>query len=238
MPDYYRPVSGGRITQRFGDPAPPGVSYTRGFKNGMSFAAPAGTPVMAAGSGRVVRVTSGGDYGTRIEIEHEGGGTYTLYAHLSAANVRQGQTVQGGQVIGAVGSSGQTTGAHLHFEVRRGSNSYWSAVDPQPFLNMNATPGAYIRDVNLSETITAAYEGDLVAEPMPTEGDFQMRPLVYTDPLARFLREPEVLDSDFGALIPQHDETDFSMDVTEGAGDTEVQMTDEPSTEPEPVEMI
>lgn len=228
MPDYIRPVSGGRITQRFGDPAPAGVTYTRGFKNGMSFAAGAGTPVMAAGSGRVVRVTSGGNYGNRIEIEHEGGGTYTLYAHLGGVRVRQGQSVQAGQVIGTVGSTGQTTGAHLHFEYRQGSNSYWSAVDPQPFLNMNSTPSAYIRDTWGDETITAAYEGDLVAEPMPTQAEFEMRPLVYVDPLAQFLTQPAAFD-DGGALIPQQG-TDFSLDV-EAAGDTELDLP-EPSAEP------
>lgn len=231
---FYRPVSSGRITQRFGDPAPPGVTYARGFKNGMSFAAPMGTPIQASAGGRVVRVTSGGDYGNRVEIAHQGR-IWTLYAHMANTFVRVGDQVRAGQTIGTVGNTGQTTGPHLHFELRKGANSYYQAQDPQPFLSMNTTPSAYIRDMSFAETLTVPYEGEILEEDMmPTEAEFAFRPYVYIDPLARFIETNEfIFDDPNEALVPASDQ-DFSLD-TEAAGDTELEV---PEPRDEPVEAI
>ncbi|NIP92993.1 MAG: M23 family metallopeptidase [Akkermansiaceae bacterium] len=227
---FYRPVSGGRITQRFGAPAPRGITYARGFKNGMSFAAPAGSPVQAAGSGQVVRVASGGAYGNRVEIAHNGK-IWTLYAHMANTFVRPGDRVSAGQTIGTVGSTGQTTGAHLHFELRTGTNEYNRAVDPQPYLNMNTTPSSYIRDFSFAETLTVPYEGEILEDDMmPVEADFMFRPYVYVDPLARFTEANEFMFEQDETLVPASDQ-DFSLD-TESTGDTELGGLPEPQDEP------
>lgn len=206
---FIRPVRGGRITQNFGDPPPRGATYARGFKNGMSFAAPHGSPVYAAANGRVVRVTSGGAYGNRIEIEH-GGRRWTLYAHLSGTNVRPGQEVRAGQMIGRVGATGQAFGAHLHFELRTGRNDYYAAVDPRQFLNMDSTPSAYIRDMSytFNETVPGQFDLNEMLQPMTDQ--FADKPYVYVDPLAAVTAEtrsvPGVGDP-FGAILDPEDTT-------------------------------
>jgi murein DD-endopeptidase MepM/ murein hydrolase activator NlpD len=101
------------------------------FHTGLDFSAASGTPVVAAASGRVTFAgRSTGGWGNLVTIAHPGG-TRTLYAHLLRVGVRVGQRVEAGNRIGRVGSSGRSTGPHLHFEVRlRGA-----AVDPLPALN-------------------------------------------------------------------------------------------------------
>jgi murein DD-endopeptidase MepM/ murein hydrolase activator NlpD len=96
------------------------------FHTGIDYPGQAGTPVFAAASGRVTFAGfSVGGWGRLVTIAH-GGGTRTMYAHLSRVGVRVGQYLQSGQRIGRIGSSGKATGPHLHFEVRvRGA-----AVDP------------------------------------------------------------------------------------------------------------
>ncbi|MEU0069403.1 M23 family metallopeptidase [Streptomyces sp. NPDC006332] len=105
--------------------------------SGQDFAVPSGTPVMAAHGGTVVKAggNGGGDgpaYGNAIVIKH-GGGTYSQYAHLSRIDVRVGQIVKTGQRIALSGDTGNTTGPHLHFEIRTTPN-YGSAIDPVKFL--------------------------------------------------------------------------------------------------------
>ena len=97
---------------------------------GRDFAAPKGTPVVAALSGRVVSSGLAGGYGIAIELEHSAPRRRTLYGHLSELYVKAGQTVLQGEVIGRVGSTGLSTGPHLHFELRQPSNGGWQAVDP------------------------------------------------------------------------------------------------------------
>ena len=97
---------------------------------GRDFAAPQGTPVVAALSGRVVSSGLAGGYGIAIELEHSAPRRRTLYGHLSELYVKAGQTVLQGEVIGRVGSTGLSTGPHLHFELRQPSNRGWQAVDP------------------------------------------------------------------------------------------------------------
>ncbi|MFM7313696.1 MAG: M23 family metallopeptidase [Cyanobium sp.] len=97
---------------------------------GRDLAAPEGTPVVAALSGRVVSSGLAGGYGLAIEVEHEGPRRRTLYGHLSELYVREGQMVRQGEVIGRVGSTGLSTGPHLHFELRLPQEGGWVAVDP------------------------------------------------------------------------------------------------------------
>jgi murein DD-endopeptidase MepM/ murein hydrolase activator NlpD len=99
------------------------------YHSGVDLAAPAGTPVHAAGSGRARVAWNPGGYGRYVIVDH-GGGVATLYAHLESASVLTGDDVQAGAEIGSVGSTGLSTGPHLHFEVRRDGRP----VDPMPWL--------------------------------------------------------------------------------------------------------
>lgn len=99
---------------------------------GKDLAAPEGTPVVAALSGRVVSSGLAGGYGLAIELEHDTPRRRTLYGHLSELYVREGQMVRQGEVIGRVGSTGLSTGPHLHFELRLPQEGGWVAVDPGP----------------------------------------------------------------------------------------------------------
>lgn len=85
---------------------------------GVDIAAATGTPVWVADDGMVIFAGWRGGYGQTIVVDH-GDGRTTLYAHLSTINVRVRDSVTTGQLIGAVGSTGETTGPHLHYEIRR-----------------------------------------------------------------------------------------------------------------------
>ncbi|MFM9046139.1 MAG: M23 family metallopeptidase, partial [Cyanobium sp.] len=98
--------------------------------SGRDLAAPQGTPVVAALSGQVVSSGDAGGYGLAIEIEHERPMRRTLYGHLSELYVKPGDTVRQGEVIGRVGSTGLSTGPHLHFELRLPQDGGWVATDP------------------------------------------------------------------------------------------------------------
>ncbi len=113
------PLDGARLSSRFGNRKHPILGYTR-LHAGVDFAAPTGTPIYAAGDGTVDVARTNGGYGKYIRIRHNG--TYaTAYAHLNgyARGVRQGKRVRQGQVIGYVGSTGRSTGPHLHYEIHR-----------------------------------------------------------------------------------------------------------------------
>jgi murein DD-endopeptidase MepM/ murein hydrolase activator NlpD len=97
---------------------------------GKDFAAPEGTPVVAALGGRVVSSGMAGGYGLTVEVEHDNPRRRTLYAHLSELFVKTGDRVRQGEVIGRVGSTGMSTGPHLHFELRLPQDGGWVAVDP------------------------------------------------------------------------------------------------------------
>lgn len=127
------PLPGAPVTQGFGPSPyafePPFGGYPH-FHTGIDYAAPRGTPVRAAAGGTVVLAGfNAGGYGNYVVISH-GGGMDTLYGHLDSIAVRQGQHVDRGQSIGAEGSTGNSTGAHLHFELRRGG----TPIDPSSLL--------------------------------------------------------------------------------------------------------
>ncbi len=105
------------------------ITGSRRFHSGVDIGAPMGAPVVATGSGTIVSAGWIGGYGKAIVIQHNGV-QQTLYGHLSEVFVRPGQTIEQGTVIGRVGSTGNSTGPHLHFETRTATADGWVAVDP------------------------------------------------------------------------------------------------------------
>ena len=123
------PVKGLRLSSGFGMRKHPVTGKNRMHK-GLDFAGPSGTPVMAAAAGRVIYAARKGSYGNLIELDH-GNGVTTRYAHLRDIEVSKGDTVEMGELIGTVGSTGASTGPHLHWEVR----VFERAKNPQLFLD-------------------------------------------------------------------------------------------------------
>ncbi|WSP43400.1 M23 family metallopeptidase [Streptomyces sp. NBC_01244] len=122
------PVAGAVVTTPYRQPGP----WAAGFHTGIDFAVPTGTSVVAAAAGTVVTAEWQGAYGNAVTIQHADG-RYTLYAHLSRMTVQQGDQVAAAQEIGLSGSTGNSTGPHLHFEART-SNTYDGHTDPVAFL--------------------------------------------------------------------------------------------------------
>ncbi|WP_327112064.1 transglycosylase family protein [Streptomyces sp. NBC_01341] len=129
-----RPHSGltAPVTARTGTPYHQAGSWSSGYHTGVDFPVPTGTSVKAVASGKVVSAGWAGAYGYEIVIRHSDG-RYSQYAHLSSLHVRAGQQVGGGQRIARSGSTGNSTGPHLHFEIRTGPG-YGSDVDPLAYL--------------------------------------------------------------------------------------------------------
>jgi murein DD-endopeptidase MepM/ murein hydrolase activator NlpD len=158
------PVSGARMSSGYGMRRHPILGYTR-MHRGVDFAAPTGTPIYAAGDGRLARVGRYGGYGNYVRIEH-GDGYATAYAHLSrfADGMRSGRRVEQGEVIGYVGSTGRSTGPHLHFEVLK----HGRQVDPlrvaqPPAENLRgAALAAFRREIRAVETRLAELGGRTV----------------------------------------------------------------------------
>ncbi|MEU5343185.1 transglycosylase family protein [Streptomyces sp. NPDC020766] len=109
-----------------------GSSWSKGYHTGVDFPVPTGTSVKSVGAGSIVTAGWGGSFGYQVVIRH-GDGRYTQYAHLSAISVKAGQSVVSGQRIGRSGSTGNSSGPHLHFEVRTGPG-FGSDVDPVAYL--------------------------------------------------------------------------------------------------------
>jgi len=111
-----RPVEGGWISSKFGFRKSP-FSGKHEFHSGVDIAVHKGTPVLATANGTVTCASYKGSFGKVVFINH-GFGIMTRYAHLSKFHIKEGQKVQRGDVIGEVGSTGRSTGPHLHYEVR------------------------------------------------------------------------------------------------------------------------
>jgi len=122
----------GKITSHFGYRIHP-IWGVKSFHTGIDIAASYGTPIRAAAPGRVVLAKYLKGYGYTVIIRHDNG-LYTLYAHMSRIAVRVGQRVKRGQVIGYVGSTGWSTGPHLHFSIYRVESGHRAYINPEDVL--------------------------------------------------------------------------------------------------------
>ena len=124
------PTPGADVTSRFGTRKDPFLKRAA-FHSGIDFRTTTGTAVYATGSGKVVSAGRNGGYGKMVEIDH-GNGLTTRYAHLSKVLVEAGQVVTSGSLIAKSGSTGRSTGPHLHYEVRKNGH----AINPIRFLKV------------------------------------------------------------------------------------------------------
>jgi murein DD-endopeptidase MepM/ murein hydrolase activator NlpD len=142
-----------RISSPFGNRVDP-FTGRLAFHPGIDFPWPTGTAVKSAGAGKVIFVGQINGYGNVIDIDH-GGGLITRYGHLSAFLVSKGQQVETGTPIGRVGSTGRSTGPHLHFEVRRDD----TPVNPEPYLDLGRRLARFVAPVPADGSPTPADEG-------------------------------------------------------------------------------
>jgi len=128
--DYpiFNPAPGQSVSSSFGVRRDPFLRRPA-MHSGIDFRGRTGTPIQATGAGKVVRAGWAGGYGRLVEINH-GNGWTTRYAHMSRIDVKIGETVSTGDLIGAIGSTGRSTGPHLHYEIRKNGK----ATDPVRFL--------------------------------------------------------------------------------------------------------
>ncbi|MGO3374196.1 M23 family metallopeptidase [Brochothrix thermosphacta] len=137
---YIIPVDNPIVSSGFVDRINP-VTGQREQHKGLDFAQPMNSAIKAADDGVVVFAGMGSNsngfnnYGNVVLLEHPKSKEWTLYAHQNAVSVTKGQKVKQGQVIGKVGSTGQSTGAHLHFEIRK--QQWGGQIDPAPILGVN-----------------------------------------------------------------------------------------------------
>ncbi|MBW8909637.1 MAG: M23 family metallopeptidase [Mesorhizobium sp.] len=132
------PAPGHTVTSPFGVRTDP-ILGTAALHTGMDFRAPIGMPAKVTAAGVVTRAGWAGGYGRMVEVDH-GGGFATRYGHLSEIDVVVGQKLAAGDVIGKTGSSGRSTGPHLHYEVRHDGE----AVDPLRFLSVGKKVAQYL----------------------------------------------------------------------------------------------
>ena len=124
------PIKGGKVTTPY---KKLGKMWSKGYHTGVDYAAPVGTDILAVADGKIENATWGASYGTQLVQKVEGG--WVIYAHLSKALVKAGDKVTKGQHIGESGNTGNSSGPHLHFEMR--DNIRWSAgkdIDPAAIL--------------------------------------------------------------------------------------------------------
>ncbi|WP_167354823.1 M23 family metallopeptidase [Pseudoalteromonas luteoviolacea] len=139
------PLNGARLSSRFGHRKHPILGYTRLHK-GLDFGAAVGTPIFAAGDGKVIKANWGGSFGNRVLIEHANG-YRSLYAHLQsfAKGIKSGQLVSQGDVIGYLGSTGLSQAPHLHYELHKNGRAInpltlnTSNFDSEPLSGPNLT---------------------------------------------------------------------------------------------------
>jgi len=130
------PVNGARLSSRFGSRKHPILGYRKNH-TGVDFAAPRGTPIMAAGTGTILQAGRFGSFGNYVSIRHSDG-YVTAYAHMSkfARGAKKGRRVVQGQTIGYVGTTGRSTGPHLHYEVHKRGKK----INPMSLSTLSGKP--------------------------------------------------------------------------------------------------
>jgi murein DD-endopeptidase MepM/ murein hydrolase activator NlpD len=142
-----------RVASGFGNRVDP-VYKTIKFHAGLDFTAPQGTPIYATAEGRVTTAgNSGNGYGNHVVIDH-GFGYETLYGHMVRVKARMGQMVKRGEVIGWVGSTGKSTGPHLHYEVHKGGRP----IDPIYFFYNDLSPEQYQQILKLAQSSNQSFD--------------------------------------------------------------------------------
>ena len=142
-----------RMASGFGYRTDP-IYKTTKFHAGMDFAASVGTEIYATGDGVVLRADADASgYGNHVRINH-GYGYMTLYGHMSKINVRPGQRVKRGDVIGYVGNTGKSVGPHLHYEVHKNGQT----LNPVNFYYNDLSPEDYARMIEMSATENQAFD--------------------------------------------------------------------------------
>ena len=136
---FGNPAPGRAITSRFGNRMDPFLGRPA-LHTGIDFRAETGADVKSTGAGKVTVAENSGGYGNMVEIDH-GQGVSTRFGHLSAILVRAGDRVEAGDVIGRAGSTGRSTGPHVHYEVRRND----TPVDPMRYLIAGAELKTYLK---------------------------------------------------------------------------------------------
>lgn len=124
----------GSLSSHFGPRSNPFSGKGAETHNGLDFRGKTGEPIYATADGVVIWAAAQNGYGNMVKIQHSYG-YQTLYAHMSAIDVKNGQKIKAGDVVGKLGSTGRSTGPHLHYEVRR-NNGFMNPVD---FLTLNST---------------------------------------------------------------------------------------------------
>ncbi len=162
------PIDGARLTSRFGARRHPILGYTR-MHRGIDFAAPRGTPIYAAGDGTVTYAGRKGAYGKYVRIRHNGRYT-TAYGHMSRIRrgLRRGRRVAQGQVIGYVGSTGRSTGPHLHYEIL----AQGRRVNP---LKVKMPSGRRLAGAELARFQAARAEADRLAAALAAPAELARR---------------------------------------------------------------
>ncbi|MNX62150.1 Murein DD-endopeptidase MepM [compost metagenome] len=157
------PLPGARLTSDFGvrakDPVT-GKALVDGHHDGYDLAAPMGSPIRAAKTGTVTFVGPRGGYGNAVVLAHPEGWT-TLYGHASRLAVKVGQVVKAGEVIAYVGSTGHSTGPHLHYELRRNGQ----AVDPKLALDTALRPA--VPAAKAKSAVTSSAKAKVAAKAKP-----------------------------------------------------------------------
>ncbi|MGB3136810.1 MAG: M23 family metallopeptidase [Nodosilinea sp.] len=174
--DYVFPLSvPASISSLFGWRMHP-VQQSWRFHSGTDLAAPLGTPVLATRAGRVSVADALGGYGLTVIMRHDDGSLESRYAHLSQLAVQAGEWVEQGEVVGLVGSTGTSTGPHLHFEMRQLTADGWAAVDPIEVLEYGVANLLEIID----NPLLAALGRDMAAPAAAVEdapaADYPFRP--------------------------------------------------------------
>jgi murein DD-endopeptidase MepM/ murein hydrolase activator NlpD len=129
------------------------IHKVRKFHAGLDFAAPYGTPIVSTGQGKVLKVESGHGYGNSVTIDH-GFGYHTLYGHMSRIDVREGESIKKGHVIGRVGSTGTSTAPHCHYEVHFKGNP----VNPLQYCMDGLSPLEFQSMVNSANVVNQSLD--------------------------------------------------------------------------------